>query len=107
MGFITGYGFGSGNTHDSKLAETFLAARSCPQIRLASVGKAAAGDYVADKGFASDTNQARWRQNYQANVITAPMRNSKTRKWPKSLRKWLASHRQIVETVFDLSLIHI
>jgi hypothetical protein len=101
IGSITGFGFGSANVKDSTLAETFLAARAQPQARLISVGKPALGDYLADKGFSQDNVLQRWRRLYQANVITAPKNNSRKRRWPKSLRRWLAGRRQIVETVFQ------
>lgn len=101
IGSITGFGFGSANVKDSTLADTFLAARAKPQERLISVGQPARGDYLADKGFSQDRILARWRQLYQANVITAPKRNSRQRRWPRALRRWLARHRQIVETVFQ------
>ena len=101
IGAITGFGFGSASVNDFVLAETFLAIRANPQPRLPSVGKPAVGDYVADKGFSHDVYLNRWHQHYQANVICAPKRNSRTRCWPKPLKRWLASIRQIVETVFD------
>ena len=101
IGVITGFGFGPASINDFVLAETFLAARSNPQPRLASVGKPAIGDYVADKGFSQDVYLKRWLNHYQANVVCSPKRNSKTRRWPKPLNRWLASIRQIVETVFD------
>ena len=101
IGAITGFGFGSANVKDSVLAETFLAARAQPQLRLPSVGTAAMGDYVADKGFSLDADLARWRTYYHANVICAPRHNSRKRTWPRRLRRWLAHLRQIVETVFD------
>lgn len=101
IGAITGFGFGSGNVKDSGLAETFLAARAQPQPRLSSVGRPAQGDYVADKGFSLDADLHRWRTRYQANVICAPRHNSRTRTWPKPLRRWVARLRQVVETVFD------
>lgn len=101
IGVITGYGFGQASTNDFVLTETFLAARAHPQLRLPSVGKPALADYVADKGFSHDVYLSRWREHYQANVVCSPKRNSKTRCWPKSLNRWLAGIRQIVETVFD------
>lgn len=101
LGAITGFGFGSANTKDSVLAETFLAARAYPQPGLSSVGRPARGDYVADKAFSLDADLARWATFYDANVICAPKKNSLTRRWPKQLRQWLAGIRQIVETAFD------
>lgn len=101
LGAITGFGFGPASMKDSALAETFLAARAQPQPRLPSVGQPAYGDYVADKGFSQDADLARWLTGYGANVICVPKSNSLTRTWPKELRRWLESLRQIVETVFD------
>lgn len=101
IGAITGFGFGPASINDFVLAETFLAARANPQPRLPSVGKPAVGDYVADKGFSQDVYLTRWLKHYQAKVVCSPKRNSKTRRWPQPLNRWLASIRQIVETVFD------
>lgn len=101
LGVITGYGFGSASTKDSTLADTFLAARAQPHPRLSSIGQPAFGDYLADKGFSLPAKQQIWLERYAANVISAPTHNSRQRRWPKQLRRWLASLRQIVETVFD------
>jgi hypothetical protein len=100
FGVVTGYGFGPASTKDQPLAETFFALRHQPNERLVSVGKLAEGPYVADKGFEGQENQHRWRASYGAVVINPPKRNSR-RPWPKRLRRWLASIRQIVETVYD------
>jgi hypothetical protein len=51
-GVITGFGFAPASTKDQPLAETFFALRSEANPRLGSVGSAALGPYVADKGFA-------------------------------------------------------
>lgn len=101
LGAITGFGFGPASVNDFVLAETFLAARAMPHPRLACVGQPAIGDYVADKGFSKDAYLTRWLSLYQAHVVCSPKRNSLTRRWPKPLKRWLASLRQIVETVFD------
>jgi len=101
IGVITGYGFGSASTKDSTLADTFLAARSQPHPRLTTVGRLAQGDYLADKGFSLPAKKQQWLTHYAANVISAPKRNDKQFRWPKALRRWLASLRQIVETVFE------
>ncbi len=101
IGVITGFGFGSASTKDSTLADTFLAARAHPEPRLTSVGRPALGDYLADKGFSLPAKKQLWQKAFSANVISAPKRNDKHHCWPKKLRHWLASLRQIVETVFD------
>jgi hypothetical protein len=99
-GMITGYGFGSASTHDQLLLETLLMVRAQPTERLMSAGKPAQGSYIADKGFAGDKPHARWHQCYGAEVITPPHQRSK-QKWPKQWRRWLASLRQGIESVFD------
>jgi hypothetical protein len=50
-GVITGFCFGAASTADQQLAETFFALRARPNERLLSMGSAAAGLYIADKGF--------------------------------------------------------
>jgi Transposase DDE domain len=100
QGIITGFGMGAASSHDVRMAETFFAVRQTPHPQLPSVGKVGCGVYVTDKGFAGRTNQQRWREIYNAEVIAPPQRNSKT-PWSKPWRRWLAGIRQIVETVND------
>ena len=100
-GVVTGFCFGSASTADQRLAETFFAVRAAPDGRLISAGSLCSGPYVADKGFGGAENHRRWLVNYGACVIEPPQRNSKKRSWPKRLRRWVASIRQIVETVYD------
>jgi hypothetical protein len=100
QGVVTGYGFGSASTHDQHLMETLLAGRAFPDERLACVGRAAQGAYIADKGFAGEKPHARWRELYGADVITPPHQASK-RTWPKEWRQWLAHLRQVIESVFE------
>jgi len=99
-GMITGFGFGSASTKDQSLAETFFALRAQPHFGLQTGGRQAFGPYVTDKGFEGQDAHQRWWQQYGAQVITPPKRNSK-KPWPKRLRQWLASLRQIVESVYD------
>jgi hypothetical protein len=99
-GVITGFRFGSASTADQPLAETFFALRANPDPRLISVGGAFSGIYVADKGFEGTENHRRWLECYGAEVVHPPKRNSK-KPWSKRLRQWVASLRQIVETVYD------
>jgi Transposase DDE domain len=99
-GVITGFCFGSASTAEQPLAETFFALRANPNPRLISVGAAFCGIYVADKGFEGTENHRRWLECYGAEVVHPPKRNSK-KPWSKRLRQWVASLRQIVETVYD------
>jgi hypothetical protein len=100
QGVITGFGFASASTHDQHLAATLFEARHTPSPRLPGAGLPAHGSYVADKGFAGDRPKQHWKQHYQVDLITPPHQRSKQR-WPKALRRWLASLRQIIETVND------
>ena len=101
VGVITGFGFGPASTHDQHLAATLFAARKTPSPRLPSAGLPAHGSYVADKGFAGERPRQRWQAHWQVDLITSPHQSSKRLRWPKALRRWLASMRQISETVND------
>jgi hypothetical protein len=100
-GIITGFGFCAASATDQQVAETFFAVRHRPNPRLSSVGSAAAGPYVADKGFEGEENHRRWLDLYGVRIIHPPKRNSRKRSWPKRLRRWVASIRQIIESVYD------
>jgi hypothetical protein len=99
-GVITGFGFGAASTKDQPLADTFLAARAQAHPRLVSVGEPAQGPYIVDKGFEGAAWHTHWMQEYGAAVICPPKRGSRQR-WPKRLRRWFASIRQIVETAHE------
>jgi hypothetical protein len=98
-GVITGFGFAPASTHEVRLADTFFAARARPHPRLSTVGSPALGPYLTDKGFLSRDYHHDWQQVYGVELITPPKRNSSTA-WSKRLRRWVASHRQIVESVY-------
>jgi Transposase DDE domain len=100
-GVITGFGFCAASATDRQVAETFFAIRHRPNPRLSSVGSPAAGPYVADKGFEGEENHRRWLDLYGVRIIHPPKRNSRKRSWPKRLRRWVASIRQIIESVYD------
>ena len=100
-GAVTGFALAPGSTKDQPLADTFLAVREHPDPRGISVGTPAAGPYVVDKGFEGRAYHQRWHQNYAAVMICSPKRTSLHPSWPKVWRRWLASTRQIVETVID------
>lgn len=65
------------------------------------MGSPALGPYVLDKGFEGEDNHQRWFARYGARVVCPPKRNERKRSWPKRLRRWVASIRQIVETVYE------
>lgn len=100
-GVITGFGLCPASIKDQPMAETFFCLRAYPDPRVASIGKASCRVYYpVDKGFEGYQNHKRWREAYGAYVICPPKSNSRN-PWPKALRRWVASVRQIVETVFD------
>jgi hypothetical protein len=99
-GVITGFGFSAASATDQQAAETFFAVRARPNPGLLSVGSAARGPYVTDKGFEGAENHRRWLDCYGARLICPPKRNAR-RGWPKRLRRWVAGIRQIVESVYD------
>ena len=101
-GVVTGFGFCAASATDQQVAETFFAVRHRPNLRLPSVGSAfSSGTYVADKGFEGEENHRRWLDLYGVRIIHPPKRNSRKRRWPKRLRRWVASIRQIIESVYD------
>ncbi len=81
-----------GSSADQQAAETFFAVRACPNPRLLSVGSAARGPYITNKGFEGAQNHRRWLGCYGAGLICPPKRNAR-RAWPKPLRRWLAGIR--------------
>ena len=104
-GVVTGFGLAPASEKEQPMAETFFHLRAKPDDRVASIGKTGCGQYYpVDKGFEGQQNHTRWQKAYGAYVICPPKRNSK-KPWPKELRRWAASVRQIVETVFD-KLLH-
>jgi hypothetical protein len=101
-GVVTDFDFCAASVADQQAAESFFAVRHRPNPRLPSVGSAfSSGSYVADKGFEGEENHRRWLDSYGVRIVHPPKRNSTKRIWPKPLRRWLASIRQIIESVYD------
>ena len=99
-GIVTGWGFGPASANDRALADVLFALRAAPDRRLPSVGGAHAGVYLADSGFAGTACEARWLAHANAQVVARPQPDAaRARHWSVAWRRWLASHRQIVETV--------
>jgi hypothetical protein len=103
-GVITGFGAAPANENDRWLAETLFAARADCLPSLPCVGTPVGLCYLADSNFWGRTWLARWREQYGAPVLAKPQAGTRYR-WPKWLRRWLAHHRQIVETV-NHALLH-
>jgi len=103
QGVMTGFGFGSVSAHDQHLATTVCATRHTPVPQLSSAGRPTHGSSVAEKGFAGKRPRCMFQERSQVDLITPPHQSSKQR-WPKALRRWLASVRHIIETVNDTLL---
>ncbi len=97
-GVITGFGLSPASVKDQRLAETFFAVRHHQQPALASVGAPTLSPYVTDKGFEGASWHQHWFESYGARVICLPKRDVRP-PWPRSLRRFVAGIRQIVETV--------
>ena len=105
-GVVSGFCFAPASTKEQPLAEDFLSLRhagaSTERAALPSVGvPAASAAYAADKGFEGKARHARWQTELGVHMLCAPKRSrgQAEHPWPKPLRRWLASIRQIVETV--------
>jgi hypothetical protein len=65
------------------------------------VGSLALGPYVADQGFEGEENHQRWLESYETRIVCPPKPNGRKRRWPKRLRRWAASIRQIIKTFYE------
>lgn len=120
---VTGWLLGTAAINDRWLLEAFVSARAGqPQLvepprrikdaradytapplgrigPFQAVGQAQKRPYLADRGFNGERWATHWQQAYQATVITVPPHNVQ-HPWSPPAKAWLASHRQIIETVF-------
>ena len=124
-GVVTGWLVGNADIDDRWLLEAFVSARAghaqltgpardTHQARarnvppplghvgvFQAVGQALARPYLADQGFNSSRWQRHWQQAYAATVLSVPAHNDAHRAdWSRQDCRWLASHRQIVDTTF-------
>lgn len=124
-GIITGWLLGAAHINERWLMEAFLSTRwghtqlvdppdrkrygkqahIAPPVGFIggfrAVGRYSAKPYLTDKGFNGKRWGEHWQSRYHARVINVPPDNSKLQMtWSRSLKKWLASHRQIIETTF-------
>ena len=103
-GAITGYCYGRASTNDRHLADALLEGRAAAStLILPGVGTAHAPRYLADGGFwGPRVWQAHWRTAYHSPVLAPPQQGTRyAAAWSRQARRWLASHRQIIETVHD------
>lgn len=100
-GVISGYGFAPGSAKDQPMAEALLAARHQQDPGLPTAGTGARAKlYLVDRGFSGPRRKKMWKERYGANVLGAPQKGHGP-PWPRQMERWLASLRQIVETVHD------
>lgn len=100
-GVITGFGLGPGSAKDQPMAEAFFATRAEETHEWQWVGRAPRGRiYVLDKGFSGPHLHLEWKHAFGVEVFCAPQKGHGP-PWPKPLLRWVASLRQIVETVHD------
>ena len=125
QGVITGWTVGAADVQDRWLLQALVSGRARGVIHLCAppvqhyvkpkrrlqvpvtpigpvlaTGTACAGPYLADAGFNGEAWQRHWQQ-YGAEVVSCPPQQSpQARRWSTQDRRWLAHHRQIVETVF-------
>jgi hypothetical protein len=83
------------------MAETFFAVRAKPNPRLNQRGLDLLRTLHSRQGFrGSRESPPLARESYGARLIHPPKRNSR-KPWSKRLRQWVASIRQIVQSVYD------
>jgi hypothetical protein len=124
-GVITGWLIGNADINERWLLSAFLSARAaCPELVLPlpashaslaqrptlplghigcfqAVGQSVARLYLADRGFNSRRWRDLWLTLYASTVLCIPPHNDAQRAlWSRLDCRWLAAHRQIVETVF-------
>jgi hypothetical protein len=121
-GAVTGWLWGAAQDDDRWLMQLFISARAGqPELvapaeakpsgrkshlptgwirPLLAVGVAQPRPYLADEGFNGQRWQRHWRLRYGADLIAAPPSNTPER-WTNEQKRWLSSHRQIVDTVFS------
>lgn len=100
-GVITGFGLGPASAKDQPMAEAFFAMRAGEDPECQWIGRAPVGRiYVLDKGFSGPHLHLEWEKAYGVQVFCAPQKGHGP-PWPKPLARWVASLRQIVETVHD------
>jgi hypothetical protein len=103
-GVITGSGCAPAATAEQRLAETWLAARSCPPPRRPEVGHPLGGaSSLADTTVAGTRWGPPGRQDSGAVVLRCPPNRHQPwpQPWPRRLRRQVAGLRAIVETVYD------
>jgi hypothetical protein len=100
-GVITGFGFCPASRKDQPQAEQFFHLRCAPDPALPWIGEhGESRTYVVDKGFSGPHLHRGWERTYGISIVGAPQAGHGP-EWPKAWLQWLASIRQIIETVHE------
>jgi hypothetical protein len=98
-GVITGFGLGPASAKDQPMADVFFAMRYERPGEWPWVGAPACDRiYILDKGFSGPRLHWEWQTSHPIRIFCAPQKGHGPA-WPKPLTRWLASLRQVVETV--------
>jgi hypothetical protein len=100
-GSMTGSGCAPASTADQRLAETLLAARACPHLRVpAAGGVLGGGDSLADPNCAGKRWGPPWHHDDGAVVLGPPKRHQPWPvPWPRPLRRLVAGVHAMVRAV--------
>jgi hypothetical protein len=79
----------------NSLAAIFFALRSGAHPRLGSLGSAALRPYVDDKDCEGEDTHQTWLQSHGVRIVSPLRGNGRKGRWPKRLRRWAVSIRQI------------
>lgn len=126
QGVVTGWLMGAADVQDRWLMQALVSARAgrleCrgpnrgyvkPKRRIfppvspvgpaLAAGRMTSRPYLADQAFNSSAWQQHWHQAYHATVIAVPPPLDPARRaWLPAHHRWMASHRQTIETVFAI-----
>lgn len=126
QGVITGWVVGSADIQDRWLLQALVSGRAQGHIQLCApvprryvkpkrrlhtpltpigpvlaTGNRHERAYLADASFNGTAWRQHWAQHYQAHVLCPPPAQApEAQHWSLADRRWLAHHRQIIETVF-------
>lgn len=125
-GVITGWTVGAADVQDRWLLQALVSGRAQDTIHLCApptlhyvkpkrrlrvpvtpigpalaAGRRCTRPYLADASFNGEAWRRHWLQHYGADVVSCPpQQSSQASNWSFQDRRWLAHHRQIIETVF-------
>jgi len=100
-GVITGFALSCASRKDQPMAQQFFALRNWPDPDLPSIGvHGQSRTYAFDKGFSGPHLHRLWEAAFTIAVVGAAQAGHGPA-WPREQLRWLASLRQIIETVHE------